>query len=63
MSGEVPYHELYRIAEQAYTHYDEAELRHDCQITAWKYDDDPRKVYNKVHALYRKEFEQALSPY
>lgn len=52
----VPYCELYRIAEIAHVRADEADVRDMCMHAATKYNEPFKIVYNKVRALYNKEF-------
>lgn len=52
----VPYAELYRIAEIAHVRADEMDVRDMCQHAAQKYNESFLTVYNKVRALYNKEF-------
>lgn len=52
----VPYHELYRIAEIAHVRADEQDFCEMCMHAALQYGEPFKTVYNKVRALYMKEF-------
>jgi hypothetical protein len=52
----VPYAELYRIAEIAHIRADEEDVRDMCMHAATQYGEPFKIVYNKVRALYMKEF-------
>ena len=56
IQNEVPYAELYHIAEEAFVRADEREVGVMCMAAANEYNVDYKKVYNLVRAMYDREF-------